>query len=267
MFTASVYRVDKTNAAFSFGGSLSNAQLDDLFNPNNLPNTAPNYFVSASGFSSESTTASSTARSTGYEMTLQSQRIHGMQSRVTFGHNHLTTQRDMSLFRRLYEEALARTNAALAAGGDRTMAENATLLNNALTILRNNEGATIPTGSSSVPNTLSWSIDYEFPRSTWLKGTRAGLTGTWVDNYNIDFTGGVIYRGGTTCPLGVYAIHERKVFGRDAYFRLGVRNLVDLQNGKLRKTGVNVVDAAGNISYDYQYITPLSADLNVTVRF
>ena len=55
--TAAVYRVDKTNAAFSFGGSLSNAQLDDLFNPNNLSNTAPGYFVSASGFNGESTTA------------------------------------------------------------------------------------------------------------------------------------------------------------------------------------------------------------------
>lgn len=267
MFTASVYRVDKTNAAFSFGGSLSNAQLDDLFNPNNLPNTSPNYFVSASGFNSESTTASSTARSTGYEMTLQSQRLHGVQSRLTFGHNHLTTQKDMSLFRRLYEEALARTTAAQAPGGDRTMAENATLLNNALTILRNNEGTSVPTGSASVPNTLSWSVDYELPRASGLKGTRVGVTGTWIDDYTIDFTGGVIYRGGSTCPLGVYAIHERKVFGRDAYIRLGVRNLVDLKNGKLRKTGVNVVDAAGGISYDYQYITPMSADLNVTVKF
>lgn len=267
MVSASVYRVDKTNAAFSFGGSLTNAQLDDLFNPNDLPNTAPNYFVSASGFNGESTTAPAVARSTGYEVTIQHQRVAGVQGRLAFGHNHLTTRRDMSVFRRLYDEAVARTNAALAPGGNRALAENATLLANAATILRNNEATPVATGATSIPNTLAMAIDYEFARATSLRGTRVGVTATWNDNYNIDFTGGVIYRGGSTLPVGAYIIHERKIFGRDTYFRLGVRNLVDLQNGKLRKTGVNVVDAAGNISYDYQYVTPMSADLNATVRF
>lgn len=265
---AAVYRVDKTHSAFSFGGSLSNAQLDDLFNPNNLTAGSPGYFMSEVGFNGESSTAPSSARSTGWEVNIQTQRYLGFQTRFAFGHNHLTTQKDMSLFRSLYDAAVARTNAALAPGGNPAMAESATLLAAAATILKNNEGSTVTTGVSSVPNTMSASLDYELPRGTFLRGTRVGVTGTWNDDYIVAYTGGVAYYGGATLPVSAYIIHEHKIFGRDTYFRLGFHNITDLEAGKLRKTGVNTVDTTTNMPlYAYQYTTPFSIDLNATVRF
>ena len=171
----------------------------------------------------------------------------------------------MSLFRKHYDAAAARV--AALRPGDPNIATLTPLLTNAATILRNNESLPVITGSSSVPNTFSFSIDYELPRSTVLKGTRLGVTGTWNDDYNISNNGGVLYVNGAQCPVSAYVIHERKIFGRDVYFRLGARNLVDLENGKLRKTGVNFVDPAGNPNYAYQYVTPVSVELNATVRF
>ena len=265
LFTAAVYRVDKTHDAFSFGGSLTNLQMNTLFNPIGIASNDPNRFEAATGFSGETTTAPQTARSTGYELTLQTQRFHGLQSRLTVGHNHKTSQKDMSLFRRLYDQAAARV-AALPTG-DPNIAVLTPLLTNAATILKNNEGIPIITGSSSVPNTFTFSVDYEMPRSSWLKGTRVGATGTWNDNYNIANSGGLVYVGGAQFPLGLYAIHERRLFEHETYFRVGIRNLVDFENGKLRRTGINVVDAAGNPNYAYQFVTPLSVEFNATVKF
>jgi hypothetical protein len=264
-FQASVYRVDKTHDAFSFGGNLSAIQLDQLFNPIGIASNDPNRFEAATGFNGETTTAPQTSRSTGYEITLQSLRMHGIQTRLTFGHNHKTSQKDMSLFRRLYNEAAARV--AALKPGDPNIAILTPLLTNAATILRNNEGLPILTGTQSVPNTASFSVDYEFARTTPLRGTRVGLTGTWNDNYNVANSGGTVFVNGAQFPLGAYVIHERRIFERNVYFRLGVRNLVDLENNKLRKTGINFIDPAGNPNYAYQFVTPLSVELNATVRF
>jgi hypothetical protein len=171
----------------------------------------------------------------------------------------------MSLFRRLYNEAAVRV--AALKPGDPNIALLTPLLTNAATILRNNEGLPILTGTQSVPNTASFSVDYEFPRTTLLKGTRIGLTGTWNDNYNVANSGGTLFVNGAQFPLGAYVIHERRIFERNVYFRLGVRNLVDLENNKLRKTGINFIDPAGNPNYAYQFVTPLSVEFNATVRF
>ena len=46
----------------------------------------------------------------------------------------------------------------------------------------------------AVPNTFTFSIDYEMPRTSWAKGTRVGVTGTWNDNYNIANSGGTRVR-------------------------------------------------------------------------
>src|SRR5581483_1150159 len=265
LVTASIYRVDKTNDAFSFGGNLSATQMDTLFNPIGLASNDPNRFEAATGFNGETTTAPQSSRSTGYEVTLQNQRLYGFQTRVTFGHNHKTSQKDMSLFRKLYDEAAARV--AALKPGDPNLATLTPLLTSAATILKNNESVSILTGTQSVPNTFSFSVDYEFPRTTFLRGTRIGATGTWNDNYNIANSGGTVYVSGAQFPLNVYAIHERKIFEHDVYFRLGVRNLVDLENDRLRRTGVNFIDPAGGVNYAYQFVTPLSIEFNASVRF
>lgn len=263
--SADVYRVDKTHDAFSFGGGLTADQMNLLFNPIGSSPSDPNRFEAATGFNGETTTAPQTSRSTGWELTAQNERLHGIQARLTFGHNRKTAKHDMSLFRALYDAAAARV-AALPAG-DPNIATLTPLLTNAAKILANSEGVPIVTGTASVPNTATFSVDYELPRATWLKGTRVGVWGTWTDNYNIDYVAPNVYKGGALFPLNAYIIHERKIWGRDCFFRLGLRNIVDLENGHYRKTGVNVVDTLGNPNYDYQYIMPFSADLNVTIRF
>jgi outer membrane receptor protein involved in Fe transport len=265
LLTAAVYRVDKTNDAFSFGGNLSAVQLDTLFNPIGIASNDPSRFEAATGFNGETTTAPQSSRSTGWELTLQNLRLHGIQTRITFGHNHKTSQKDMSVFRQYYDAAAARV-AALPAGNP-NIAILTPLLTSAATILRNNESISILTGTQSVPNTLTFSVDYEFPRTSFLKSTRIGVTGTWNDDYNISNSGGTLYQGGAQLPLSVYAIHERKIFEHEVYFRLGVRNLVDLENDHLRRTGVNFIDPAGGVNYAYQFVTPLSVEFNATVRF
>jgi hypothetical protein len=265
LVTASIYRVDKTHDAFSFGGNLSAPQMDQLFNPIGIASNDPSRFEAATGFNGETTTAPQTSRSTGYEVTVQNYRWHGLQTRLTFGHNHKTSQRDMSLFRKLYDAAAARV--AALKPGDPNIAVLTPLLTSAATILRNNEAGTVLTGTQTVPNTFTFSADYELSRSTWLRGTRLGVTGTWNDKYNIANNGGTVYVSGAQFPISVYAIHERRIFDHTVYFRLGLRNLVDLENNHYRKTGLNFVDPVGGPNFAYQFVTPMSAEFNIAVRF
>jgi len=49
--------------------------------------------------------------------------------------------------------------------------------------------------------------------------------------------------------------------------RLGVRNLIDLENtGDSRKTGFTTL-ASGAVAYRYTYVMPPRWDLTATVRF
>ena len=77
------------------------------------------------------------------------------------------------------------------------------------------------------------------------------------------------YRGGARHPVGAYIMHQRKLFGRNTSFRLGFRNIIDLENNDdMRIAGVRAVDANGTPSnYIYRYITPFSADFSVTLEF
>jgi len=99
----------------------------------------------------------------------------------------------MSLFRKLYDTAVARV-AALKPGDP-----NVAVLTRCSPTPRPFSGITKAFRSSRVEfrsEYLHLSVDYELPRSTWLKGTRVGVTGTWNDKYNIANSGGVVYVGG-----------------------------------------------------------------------
>lgn len=269
-YTIAAYKIDRDNASFTWTPDLLNqTQLEDLFNPNNLSASDPSYLHIANGLNSERRTVTAAEQAKGAEATLQLQRVHGVQARVTFAYNELTASRDFGQFQSLLTAAIARTNAANAPGGDPTQAESAGNIANAQTILSSNLGVTDVTGTRSKPYSANWLVDYEFNRSTWLKGTRVALYGNWQSNYNISTLNGITYTGATTHPVGAYIIHKRKLLGLSTSFRFGVTNLYDLQTGSSsrKRTGVAKVDGNGSPIYTYRYLDPTMWNFTTTVEF
>ena len=72
-----------------------------------------------------------------------------------------------------------------------------------------------------------------------------GLTAAWTPDFNLAVLNGVIYRGGAACPIGLYAMHDRKIFGQRVSFRAGANRVYDLVQGesKYYKTAANSLNA------------------------
>lgn len=268
--TVAAYEIEEFNSRFLWRPNLLNrAELEELFNPNNLTPSSPDYFLPSPGLNNEFRTVTSSEHAEGVELTLQLQRWHGLQARLTYSHNKLGITRDFGKFRALYEAAQQRTDQALAPGGDPAMAESSALLSDALAILEANDGVTAVTGSRSVPDSVNWILDYELPDGGFLAGTRVAVYGNWRADYNIELIGGKIHRGGGTHPIGAYIIHQRRIMDRPTSFRLGLRNITDLSNsGLFRKVGVVRTDANGvPLDFEHRYLNPFSADFSVTIDF
>ncbi len=267
--SVAVYQVDRDNARFVWNPNvLSVAEMEDLFNPNDIGPDHPDYFLPASGINMEARSVTASEQSKGYEMTLQMQRYKGFQARVTFSHNEISATRDMSSLRQLTDAAIARTQAALAPGGNPSMAENQAFIDDALEVLAANEGTELVTGSRSTPNAFNWALDYEFGRQGALAGTRVGLSGNWRDKFAMTLLNDVVYESDASHPLSAYVIHRRKIFDRQWSFRLGVRNFHDLSNNDdIKKSGVVRLDGAGQAVYDYRYTTPVTTDFTLTLDF
>jgi hypothetical protein len=111
-------------------------------------------------------------------------------------------------------------------------------------------------------------IDYAFSREGWapLRGVRAGVNGSWRDNYLLGTPSGQPMIGGTRHPVNAYLMRDQKVWGQDLRVRLGVKNLVDLENSKFRKTGFTTMASGANV-YTYSYVMPAQYDLSVTAKF
>ncbi|MEY2878752.1 MAG: hypothetical protein RLZZ15_1132 [Verrucomicrobiota bacterium] len=267
-YSVAVYRIERQNASFAWSpDSLSLAQLEDLFNPNNIPPADPRYFQVENGLNNERRTVNSNEESRGFELTLTAQRILGVQSRVTFSKTQVRATRNFYEFNAFLDAAIKRTDAALAPGGDRTMAENATSIANAKDIVAANTNITVVTGRRSAPYTASAVFDYDFPRRFAL---RVGLSATWTPNYNMTILNGLVYTGGAACPIGLYAMHDRKIFGQRMNFRLGASRVYDLVQGdaKYYKSGGNTFNTAtGKPNWVYRYTDPMVLNLSVTTRF
>jgi hypothetical protein len=267
-YTFAVYQIERQNTAYIWTPDLlSLTQLEDLFNPNNRLPSDPSYFSVVNGLNQQRRTVNSQEQSRGFDLTLQGQRVHGLQARATFSYSHVEATRDFSVFKTMLDAALARTSAALAPGGNPTMAENAAYLANAQSILSSNVSITTITGLRSAPYTGSAVLDYQFPRPT---GLRVGLTAVWVPDYNVAILNGVTYRGASSLPLGFYAMLERKLMGYQTTLRLGVQNVCDLVNGssRFRKTGALSLNSATNQpNYLYRYVDPPAATVSTTVKF
>ena len=267
-YSVAVYRIERQNAAFAWSpDSLSLAQLEDLFNPNNILPADPRYFHVENGLNNERRTVNSDEQSRGYEFTLTGQRLWGLQSRVTFSKTSVQATRNFSEFTAFLDAAKARTAAALAPGGDRTLAENAAYITSANDIVAANTNITVVTGRRSAPYTASAVLDWQLPRRIPL---RVGLSAVWTPNYNMTILGGIVYRGGASCPIGLYAMHDRKIFGQRVNFRLGANRVYDLVQGdaKYYKSGANSFNtAAGRPNYVYRYTDPMVTNFSANVRF
>jgi len=271
-YSVAAYQTDRENASFLWAPNVitTQAQVEDLFNPNNLLPSNPAYLHAPDpGVGTVYNRTTATERSRGFEGTLQAQRVKGTQARLTFSYNTIKADRDFSLFKSIYEAAFARTTAALAPGGNRSLAEDATLLANAKRILDANLAVEAVSGQRSRPYNVNWLFDYEFPRECLLKGTRLAVSGQWGSKYTLGTDGGVNYKGDASHPVGAYAIHRRKLLGFSTTFRLGVTNIVDLEagNNEWRHTGLARVQTDGTPIYQYRYTNLTSWNLTTTIDF
>jgi hypothetical protein len=267
-YTLSVYDVKRVNAAYAWlPDSLPLVQLEDLINPNNILPGDSRYLTVVNGLNNERRTVNSNEQSRGLELTVQGQRWHGLQTRVSFSSSRVRAQADFSQFRAYLTAAEERTAAANAPGGDRTMAETATVLNNARTVLGANTLTDEIAGRRSVPYTGSFVFDYQIPK---VRGLRLGLSGIYGPDYNIAIYEGVTYKGGASFPLHGYLLYDRRFLNKyQTTFRLGLQNMYDLINGdsRYRITGSTSFNTtARRPNYIYRYAEPTTWSLSVTTR-
>jgi hypothetical protein len=266
-YTLGVFDIQRVNAAYAWLPDVLNlTQIEDLINPNNVLPADPRYVEVVSGLNNERRTVNSNEQSRGVELTLQGQRWKGLQTRFTFSTTNVRSQPDFSQFRAYLTAAEARTVAANAVGGDRTMAELPAVLANARTVLGSNTLTDEIAGRRSSPYTGSFVLDYQVP---WVRGLRLGGNGIYGPDYNVAIFDGVSYKGAASFPLHAYVLYDRRINKYFTTFRLGVQNIYDLVNGdsRYRITGATSFNTTlRKPNYIYRYAEPTTWSLSVTTR-
>jgi hypothetical protein len=267
-YSVSVYDTKRVNAAYAWLPDVLNRDsLEDLINPNNVPQGDPRYVEVVNGLNNERRTVNSNEQARGFEMTLQSQRWLGLQTRLSFSKNRVRAQADFSQFRAYLKAAEERTAAATAPGGDPTMAELPAVLNNARNVLGSNTLTDQVAGRRSVPYTGSIVLDYQVPR---VRGLRLGLSGIFTPDYNVYIFEGVPYRAGASFPLSGYLLYDRRILQRyQTTFRLGLSNIYDVMvgDGRYRVTGATSFNTAQRRpNFIYRYAEPTTWSFSVTTR-
>jgi hypothetical protein len=269
-FTLGIFDIDRKNVVLSYNGiiGLSAAQLEDLMNPNDILPGNPAYKFSAPGTGSAARNYQASERSTGADLTLMLRPTKQLQVRLTFARTQVLDEPDLGSFRGYYNAAIARTTAALVPGGNIAMAESPAVLATAKLLLDSLDIKGRPVGARASPWSASWVIDYSFARDVWtpLRGVRLGINGSWRDNYLLGTPNGQEMIGGTGHLVNAYLMRDQKIWGQKVRFRVGVKNLVDLENSKIRKTGFTTMFSGANV-YTYSYVMPPQYDMNVTVKF
>jgi hypothetical protein len=266
-YTLGVFDIQRVNAAYAWLPDVLNlTQIEDLINPNNVLPADPRYVEVVNGLNNERRTVNSNEQSRGVELTLQGQRWKGLQTRFTFSTTNVRSQPDFSQFRAYLTAAEARTVAANAVGGDRTMAELPAVLANARTVLGSNTLTDEIAGRRSSPYTGSFVLDYQVPR---VRGLRLGGNGIYGPDYNVAIFDGVSYKGAASFPLHAYVLYDRRINKYFTTFRLGVQNIYDLVNGdsRYRITGATSFNTTlRKPNYIYRYTEPTTWSLSVTTR-
>jgi hypothetical protein len=253
-----LFQIDRENVVLSWNNvvSFSDSQTEDLMNPNNILPGDPNYKTREPGTASASRNYGAIEQSTGADATLLLTPFTGLQLRFTLGYAEVDSQPDLVSFRRYYEAA------------SRRLDESPTLLADAKLLLDTLDNVGTPVGSRAAPWSASWVVDYTFAKTGWkpLKGVRVGLNGVWRDDYFLGRSNGQDLIGGSTHLLNAYLFRDQKIWGQQVRVRFGVKNLTDLENNDIRKTGFTRMANGANL-YTYSYVMPIQYDLSLTVRF
>ena len=257
-FVLGVFQIDRENVVLSWNNvvSFSDTQTEDLMNPNNILPGDPRYRTREPGTASASRNYTAVESSKGADLTLMLQPAKGLQVRLTLARAKVSSQPDLKNFRTYYQEALTRPD------------ESPTLLADAKLLLDTLDNTAGAVGARAAPWSASWTVDYTFPRDAWkpLRALRFGVNGVWRDDYLFGVPNGQKMIGGATHLVGAYLIRDQVVWGQRVRVRAGVRNLVDLENSEIRKTGFTRMANLANV-YTYSYVMPPQYDLSVTVRF
>jgi outer membrane receptor protein involved in Fe transport len=257
-FTLSAFDIDRQNVVLSYNNiiSLNADQLEDLMNPNDVLPGNPAYRYSAPGTASGARNYPSTENSTGADFTVILRPAKGLQLRFTAARTRVQGEPDLSAFRAYYDAAVKRGNEAPG------VLATAKLLLDSLDIKSR------PAGARASPWSASWIIDYAFARSAWspLRGVRVGVNGSWRDDYLFGLPNGQEMVGGASHLMHGYVMRDQKIWGQQVRIRAGVKNIKDLENSFVRKTGFTTLANGSNL-YRYSYVMPPQYDLSLTVRF
>jgi outer membrane receptor protein involved in Fe transport len=257
-FTLGVFDIDRKNVVLSYNNiiGLSATQLEDLMNPNDVLPGDPRYKYSAPGTASAARNYPSTENSRGADLTLILRPTKQLQLRFTIARTQVLGEPDLSSFRAYYDAAVKRGN------------ESASVLSTAKLLLDSLDINTKPAGARASPWSASWVADYAFARESWaaLRGVRVGVNGSWRDDYLLGTPNGQSMVGGATHLVNAYVMRDQKIWGQQVRVRAGVKNLTDLENGEIRKTGFTTMLNGANV-YTYAYVMPPQYDLSVTVKF
>ena len=258
--TLGVFDIDRQNVALSFNGvtgiDFTATEIEDLMNPNNLRPGDPGYKYAEEGTASAARNYRSTENSRGADMTLILKPLETLRLRFTLARTNVQGQPDLSSFRGYYEAAVARGN------------ESAALLNEAKNLLDTLDIDNKPTGARASPWSASWAAQYGFPRDShrYLRGVSVGLNGSWRDDYLLGVNNGQELVGGATHLVHGYVSRTQKIWRQSVTVRAEVKNIVDLENGNLRKTGFTTMLDGRNV-YRYSYVVPTEYNVSVRVRF
>ena len=255
-FQIGAFHIDRENVEFRWTpSSFSAGDAESLFNPNGLAETDPKYFQPWTDVNQYRDVVS-TETSKGFDCTLMLRLVKGLQARFTLARADVVTRPDFSTFRAMYEAAVARGN------------ESAALIAEAKDVLDQSDLEDQPTGARAAPWSYSWILDYAFSREAWqpLRGVRIGANGNWRDNYLLAIIGGQSIIGGQQHLVNAYVMRDQKIFNRQVRLRLGVKNLVDLENSQTRRVGTTTL-ASGAVAYRLSYVMPPQWDFTATVKF
>jgi outer membrane receptor protein involved in Fe transport len=256
--TLGVFDIDRENVRLSYNNiiNLSAAQLEDLMNPNDVLPGNPAYKFSAPGTASAARNYQSTENSKGADLTLVLRPTKQLQLRFTLARTKVLDTPNLASFRGYYNAAVARGN------------ESPAVLSTAKLLLDSLDISGRPAGAQASPWSGSWVVDYSFSREGWvaLRGVRVGVNGSWRDNYLLGTPSGQSMIGGTTHLMNAYVMRDQKIWGQQVRFRAGVKNLTDLENSKIRKTGFTTMSNGANV-YTYSYVMPPQYDLSASVKF
>jgi outer membrane receptor protein involved in Fe transport len=257
-FTLGAFDIDRQNVVLSYNNivNLNTDQIEDLMNPNDVLPGNPRYKYSAPGTGSAARNYPSTENSTGADLTLMIRPSKGLQLRFTLARTQVQGEPDLKSFRAYYDAAVQRGN------------EAAGLLSTARLLLDSLDIKNKPSGARASPWSASWVVDYAFARSVWqpLRGVRLGINGSWRDDYLFGIPSGQEMIGGSTHLVHAYIMRDQKIWGQQVRLRAGVRNLVDLENGAVRKTSFTTLASGANL-YRYSYVMPPQYDIALTVKF